>query len=129
MRPAPARRPILVVDDEPGIREVVRLILESHGHAVELAADAAEARRLLAAAPAPPRAILLDVVLPGEDGLSFCRALKADPRLATVPILMITGRVRRGDRERARAAGAEELLTKPFDERAVCRWLDERAAA
>jgi len=100
--PAAPMRPILVIDDEPGIREVIRFILESHGHVVLVAKDADEARRVLA--ESKPRAILLDVMLPGEDGLSFCRAIKADPRYARIPVLVITGRARRGDRDRARAA-------------------------
>jgi CheY-like chemotaxis protein len=119
--------PVLVIDNEPGIREVIRFILESHGHEVTLAEDAGEARRALDLAR--PRAILLEVMLPGEDGLSFCRKLKVDPRYRSIPVLMITGRVRRADRDHARAAGAEDLITKPFDERAVLAWLAAGAAA
>lgn len=118
---------MLVIDDEPGIREVIRLVLESRGYDVLLAEDAAEARRVIT--QSNPQAILLDIVLPGEDGLSFCRALKRDPRTARIPVLLITGRVRRTDSDHALAAGADGLVTKPFDERAVLDWLKDRAAA
>jgi CheY-like chemotaxis protein len=112
---------VLVIDDEPGIREVVRLILESRGLTVVTAGSTAEARRRLA--ERRPGAILLDLVLPGEDGLTFLASLKADRRYAAIPVLVITGRLRRGDRARAVAAGAEDLFTKPFDEHAVLSWL------
>lgn len=125
-RRAVGRGSILVIDDEPGIREVVRLILESRGLTVVTAGSTAEARRRLA--ERRPGAILLDLVLPGEDGLTFLAGLKADRRYTAIPVLVITGRLRRGDRERAIAAGAEDLFTKPFDERAVLSWLEAHAA-
>jgi CheY-like chemotaxis protein len=125
-RPA-LHRPVLVIDEEPGVREVVRFILETRGHAVVLAGDTVEAQRLLA--EERPRAILLDLVLPDEDGLTFLKRLKSDRRYQGIPVLVITGRVRRSDRERARAAGADDLLTKPFDEQAVLSWLDAGAAS
>jgi CheY-like chemotaxis protein len=118
--------PILVVDDEPGIREVVKLILESRGHEIVTAGDTAEAQRILG--ETRPRAILLDLVLREEDGLTFLKRIKSDGRYAPIPVLVITGRVRRGDRSRVLAAGAEALLTKPFDELAVLSWLDSLVA-
>jgi CheY-like chemotaxis protein len=110
-------RPILVVTPEPGIQAVIRYLFESHGQSVVLAGDLVAAGRRLA--EIRPCAVLIELVLPGEDGLELLAALKASPRTAAIPVFMTTGRVRRGDRARVQAAGAEDLLTRPFDERAI----------
>jgi DNA-binding response OmpR family regulator len=103
---------VLLVDDEPVIRELVEAILEGDGVAVRCVADGAravaEARRF------EPHLVLLDVVLPGLDGFAVCRLLRADVRLAGVPIHMLTAKATRADHESARRAGATGYIEKPF---------------
>jgi DNA-binding response OmpR family regulator len=116
-------RPILVVTPEPGIQAVIRYLFESQGETVVVAGDAVSARRRIA--ETLPRAILLELVLPDEDGFAFLAHLQEMPRTAALPIFLTTGRVRRGDRARALKAGAADLLTRPFDERALLDRLAE----
>jgi CheY-like chemotaxis protein len=109
---APPDRPILIVDDEPAIRALLRTTLRSAGwHTVE-AADGIQALDL--AARAHPALVLLDLALPRMDGLEVCRRLRADARTARTPLLLITGLAAEADERAARAAGAQGLLTKPF---------------
>jgi DNA-binding response OmpR family regulator len=94
------------------------------------AGDAGSARRRIA--EETPGAVLLELVLPGEDGLSLLRSLKASSATAAIPVFVTTGRVRRGDRELALAAGAADFLARPFDEQAILQHLDraeDQAAA
>lgn len=117
MAPDPSSLRILLVDDEPVIRELVQAILEGDGVVVRCVADGTravpEARRFL------PHLVLLDVVLPGLDGYAVCRLLRADPALASVPIYMLTARSRRADHESARHAGATGYIEKPFRAQAL----------
>lgn len=116
-------RSILVVTPEPGIQAVIRYLFESQGETVVTAGDAVSARRRIA--EHLPRAILLELTLPDDDGFSFLESLRAMPRTAAIPVFLTTGRVRRGDRARALKAGAVDLLTRPFDERAILDHLAE----
>jgi len=101
---------IMVVDDEPAVREAVERILRMSGFEVELAADGREAIRRQAAAPAD--AMLLDVLMPFVDGLQVCRRLRdAGDR---TPILMLTARDDVSDRVAGLEAGADDYLPKPF---------------
>jgi len=102
---------------------VIRYLFESQGETVITAGDAVSARRRIA--ETLPRAILLELVLPDEDGFTFLARLQAMPRTASLPVFLTTGRVRRGDRARALKAGAADLLTRPFDERALLDRLAE----
>jgi len=104
---------ILVVDDEPKNRELIRDTLEVRGYAVEEAGSGTEALARIAAAP--PDVVLLDVSMPGLDGLEVCRRLKANPRTASLPVIMITAHVDRRDRLAGIEAGANDYLTKPVD--------------
>lgn len=105
---------ILVVDDEPNLRETISFILEMEGFAVATAEDGdqalAEIRRLR------PPVVLLDGMMPRRDGFDVCRQVRADPELAQVKIIMLTALGQRTDREKALAAGADFYVTKPFDE-------------
>jgi two-component system response regulator MprA len=102
---------ILVVDDDRAVREALERALGLEGYEVELAADGAEA--LAAVARHEPDAIVLDVLMPGVDGLEVCRLLrKADSR---VPILMLTVRDDLGDRVEGLDSGADDYLGKPFE--------------
>ena len=101
---------LLVVDDEPAVRDALRRALSLEGYDVELAEDGAEA--LAAAARTLPDAILLDVLMPGLDGLAVCRRLRAQGD--AVPVLMLTARAEVSDRVAGLDAGADDYLPKPF---------------
>jgi two-component system response regulator MprA len=101
---------VLVVDDEPAVREVLARILEVEGFEVALAGDGRAAVRAQAATPAD--AVLLDVLMPGLDGLEVCRRLR-DTGDRT-PVLMLTARDGVGDRVAGLDAGADDYLPKPF---------------
>jgi DNA-binding response OmpR family regulator len=100
---------VLVVDDEEAIAEAVRARLESEGYRVVVAADGAEA--LEAAGREPPDLVVLDLMLPGMDGLEVCRRLQRD---RWVPVLMLTARTEEADKVAGFAVGADDYLTKPF---------------
>src|SRR5215213_6615840 len=101
---------ILVVDDEPAVREALERILRLDGFEVAIACDGREAVRSQAAAPAD--AVLLDVLMPGLDGLEVCRRMR-DTGDRT-PVLMLTARDGVGDRVAGLEAGADDYLPKPF---------------
>jgi len=101
--------PVLVVDDDPDLRGVLRELLEREGHPVVEAADGR--RALTAAAAHEPALILLDARMPGMDAVAFVAAYRSG-RTHPAPIVMMTGRV--DATAVARAAGADALLTKPF---------------
>ena len=105
---------ILVVDDESGVRDLMSRWLVSGGYDVRTAANADEA--LQRVHDAPPAVALCDIRMPGQDGLSVCRALRQDrdPRLAEVPVVLITGRADAQDTEAGFSAGVTDYLTKPF---------------
>jgi two-component system response regulator MprA len=101
---------ILVVDDEPAVRDALRRALMLEGHEVELAADGLEG--VAAASTRAPDAIILDVLMPGLDGLEACRRIRA--RGDRTPILMLTARHEVRDRVAGLDAGADDYLVKPF---------------
>lgn len=101
---------ILVVDDEPAVRTAVRRGLILAGYDVEMAADGDEA--LAAFSGAPPDAVVLDVLMPGTDGLEVCRRLRAVGD--RTPVLMLTARDAVSDRVTGLDAGADDYLVKPF---------------
>jgi DNA-binding response OmpR family regulator len=103
---------ILVVDDDPTVAEVVTGYLERAGFAVDRAADGPEALRL--AAGRPPALVVLDLMLPGMDGLEVCRRLRA---AAPVPVIMLTARGDEDDRILGLEIGADDYVTKPFSPR------------
>jgi two-component system response regulator MprA len=101
---------ILVVDDEPAVREAVDRALRLEGYRTELAEDGRSA--LNAIASAPPDALVLDVLMPHVDGLEVCRRLRAAGD--RTPVLMLTARDAVADRVRGLDAGADDYLVKPF---------------
>lgn len=101
---------LLVVEDEPKLAAVVRRGLEEHGYAVDMAQDGLDA--LAMAASEPYDLIILDVMLPGKDGLSICRELRTARR--NMPVLMLTARDTVDDRVAGLDAGADDYLVKPF---------------
>jgi CheY-like chemotaxis protein len=106
---------ILIVDDNPIDLKLVGELLEIKGFKTERVSDAEQAQRTLTRML--PDLILVDIALPGMDGLTFTRLLKADPRLAHVPVVALTAFAMRGDDQRARAAGCDAYLTKPVSTR------------
>jgi DNA-binding response OmpR family regulator len=105
---------ILVVDDEPQIVRVLRGYLEKAGYAVLTAHDGPEALRI--ARQEHPDLLILDLMLPGMDGLDVCRALRKD---TDVPIIMLTARVEETERIIGLELGADDYVTKPFSPREV----------
>ena len=102
---------ILVVDDERAVRDSLRRALELQGYEVELAEDGAQALARLGA-NGHPDAIVLDVLMPGIDGLEVCREIRRSG--SAVPVLMLTARDAIGDRVEGLDAGADDYLVKPF---------------
>jgi two-component system response regulator MprA len=102
---------IMVVDDERAVRESLRRALELQGYEVELASDGAEALARLNA-NGHPDAVVLDILMPGIDGLEVCRRIRRSGNF--VPVLMLTARDAVGDRVEGLDAGADDYLVKPF---------------
>jgi two-component system, OmpR family, response regulator MprA len=101
---------LLVVDDDPSLREALALVLDLNGFDVTTAQDGREAIRTLA--EAPPDAVVLDVLMPGIDGLEVCRRMRAAGD--TTPVLMLTARAEVSERVEGLEAGADDYLAKPF---------------
>ncbi len=109
------KRTILVVEDEQDIRELVRFHLEQEGYAVR-EADSGE-RALAQVAAERPALIVLDLMLPGTDGLEVCRRLRASEATVNLPIIMLTARAEELDRVLGLEMGADDYVTKPFSPR------------
>ena len=103
---------ILVVDDERAVRESLRRALELEGYDVQLAEDGAQAIERLGGENGGPDAVVLDVLMPGIDGIEVCRYLRRTGN--TTPVLMLTARDGVGDRVAGLDAGADDYLVKPF---------------
>jgi two-component system, OmpR family, response regulator MprA len=102
--------PILVVDDDPGLRKALRRVLIAHGFAVEVAEDGDEA--LVRLRTQSFDAVVLDVMMPGSDGIEVCERLRAAGD--QLPVLMLTARYAVRDRVAGLEAGADDYLVKPF---------------
>ena len=108
------RRPVvLVADDDPTIRLVLMLNLDAAGLQVEMTGDGAEVVSL--ARRTRPDVVVLDVVLPGADGCSVVRELRADPRTAEIPVVLLSARTSDEEIWEGWRAGADCYVTKPFD--------------
>ena len=107
---------ILIVEDNELNLELATDLLEAAGYVVRQARTAEEA--IQAAKTTKPQLILMDISLPGMDGLDATRALKADPTTRQIPVLALTAHAMKGDEEKARAAGCTGYMTKPIDTRA-----------
>jgi two-component system cell cycle response regulator DivK len=104
---------ILIVDDNELNLELAQFVLEADGFIVERALHVDEAWARLRARR--PDLALVDIQLPGTDGLSLVRAIKATPDLADLPVVAFTAYAMQGDEQRFRAAGCDGYLTKPID--------------
>lgn len=110
-----SRPKVLIVEDEKNILKVVAYNLEREGYQTASAKDGLEA--LAAARKEPPDLIVLDLMLPKLDGLEVCRQLKADPKTARVPIIMLTAKTQEADRVVGLELGADDYVAKPFSVR------------
>jgi len=118
---------ILIVDDNEQNSKLARVILTSEGYDARTAADAEEALSTLASFV--PALILMDIQLPGMDGLELTRRLKADPARRHIVILALTAYAMKGDEEKARAAGCDGYITKPIDTDALPKIVAQHLAA
>jgi CheY-like chemotaxis protein len=103
---------VLLCDDEQVLRQLVRATLDNGEYSIVEAADGDESLEL--ARRVQPDLIVLDMMMPGRSGIDVLQKLRADPRFARTPVVMLTARARESDREAATAAGADRYLAKPF---------------
>jgi DNA-binding response OmpR family regulator len=103
---------VLLAEDEPNIVASLTFLLGRAGFDVTVETDGEKA--LAGAFECRPDVLLLDVMLPGIDGFEALRRLRADPRTASLPVVMLTAKGQREDRETARRLGADEFISKPF---------------
>ena len=106
---------ILIVEDNLANQLLLSAVLEREGYRLEVAGSSGEAREVLGRGL--PDLILMDVQLPGIDGLTFTRELKADPVTAHIPVVALTALAMSGDRERSLDAGCAGYITKPINTR------------
>jgi two-component system alkaline phosphatase synthesis response regulator PhoP len=108
------KKTVLIVDDEPCIQETTRYILEAEGFQVLSARNGVEGLALLR--QAHPRAVLLDVMMPGLNGFEVCREIRGDPSLQGIFVAFLTAKGQKADEALARRAGADAFMCKPFDD-------------
>lgn len=104
---------ILIVDDNPANQKLARVILQAEGYEIRTAADGEQA--IAAIRAERPSLVLMDIQLPGMDGLEVTRRLRADEATRTIPIVAVTAYAMKGDRERAFEAGCDGYISKPID--------------
>ena len=104
---------VLVIDDEPAIHRLLQIILEHEGFQILGMEERMEARRTVV--QGKPDVIILDIMMPEVDGFEILKMLKEDAETRDIPILILTVRILREDREKAMALGADLYMTKPFD--------------
>jgi CheY-like chemotaxis protein len=113
---------VLVVDDEPDVLLLCRLNLQQRGHEMLEAADGSTALAL--ARDRHPDVIVLDLMLPGMSGYDVLEALQRDELTTDIPVLVLTAKSLRADRERSHGLGAAAFLTKPFLPNELCEMVD-----
>ena len=113
---------LLLAEDDPDIRELISFRLSTAGHAVTAVEDGPSA--LDAAADAVPDLVLLDVMMPGLSGIDVCRALRARPETAALPVILLTARSQEADVQAGFRAGADDYMTKPFSPRELVSRID-----
>jgi two-component system phosphate regulon response regulator PhoB len=112
-----ARETVLVVDDERDILELVKYNLDKEGYQVTVVATGEDA--LVATRTKLPDIVILDLMLPGVDGLEVCRRLKSDPKTSSIPIVMLTAKGEEADVVSGLELGAADYVTKPFSPRVL----------
>jgi CheY-like chemotaxis protein len=123
---SPAVKKALIVDDDPMIVKLQSMILGAAGYEIDSAADGQEG--LDRATQGRPDVILLDVMMPGLDGLEVTRRLKADPRTGAIPIVLVSARTGAEEVAAGKAAGAAYYVKKPFDPDDLIALLDQLIA-
>jgi CheY-like chemotaxis protein len=118
--------PILIVDDNPTNLKLLMYLLTAKGYEARTANDAEEALVMLQSFR--PRLVLLDLQLPGMDGLTLARTLRADPTTRNLVIVAVTAHAMKGDEEAAIEAGCDGFVTKPIDTRDLPRRIAEYMA-
>jgi CheY-like chemotaxis protein len=120
---------ILAVDDNPTNLKLIASLLEFEGYTVLRAEDAEKAQEVVARTL--PDLVLMDIGLPGMDGLALTRLLKADERTRRVPVIALTSFAMKGDDQKAKDAGCDAYISKPIDTRKlplqVAQWLEKTA--
>lgn len=104
---------VLLVEDNPVNRRLAEFLLRSHGYLVREAATAQEAFEMIKTER--PDLIVMDIQLPGMDGLEATKRIKADPATSDIPVVAVTSYAMKGDREKALASGCIGYITKPID--------------
>ena len=112
-------RPILIIEDDPDIAEVLRYSLEAQRFETRVALTGTEGLSASLDKDRPPLLILLDLLLPGMNGLEICRRVRREPSTARIPIIMVTAKAAEVDYASAMAAGVDDYVTKPFSVRKV----------
>ena len=110
---------ILIVDDNPGNLSLTEKVLANAGYRTQVAADAEQALRKLRSDAPTPDLILMDIQLPGVDGLTLTRLLKNNLSTRDITVVAITGYAMAGDEQRASAAGCDDFISKPISPRAL----------
>lgn len=118
---------VLIVDDNPTNLKLVAYLVRANGYDVDTAGEAEAA--LAAIAANRPDVILMDLQLPGIDGLELTRRLKADPATKDISIIAVTAYAMKGDQEKALEAGCDDYVTKPIDTRALPELIARHAKA
>ncbi len=113
---------ILIVDDSENIREILMANFDYLGYDVRTARDGEEALGLIA--ERKPDVVVLDVMMPRQNGFQVCRRIKADPSLAGIPVVILTAKGQAEDRHWGKDCGADEYLTKPFSTSELERLID-----
>lgn len=113
---------VLLIEDEPNIIEAIRFVLSRKGYSVDVHSDGATALDAISAKS--PSMIILDVMLPNKSGYEILKALRTEVG-ATTPVLMLTARGQKKDREMADRYGADRFMTKPFSNADLLRSVEE----
>ncbi|MFH0775881.1 MAG: response regulator [bacterium] len=114
---------ILVVDDEFHIRKIIETKLKGAGHDVATAGDGEEGLRL--SKELLPDLVILDLLMPKMNGLELCKALKEADQTRNIPIIALTALAQKSEIEKAKQAGADKVLTKPFSPRELLSEVEE----
>jgi CheY-like chemotaxis protein len=113
---------VLIAEDNPVNRELLRELLELRAYTVLEACDGQEALRLIE--QTQPELMLLDIGMPGMDGFAVVRRIRENPRLAQLPVVAVTAYAMRGDQERILSAGFDGYLSKPINPSSLIQELD-----
>ncbi|HEX5310896.1 response regulator [Aquabacterium sp.] len=119
---------ILITEDQPDIRKLIRMTLEFEDYDIREAPDGAEGLRIVR--EFHPDLVLLDIMMPGElDGLQVCKRIKSDPQLSQIRVILLTARGQVADKQAGKDAGADGYLIKPFSPLELIETLENMLAS